>query len=170
MKSKIVKLSLLSLSIVHLSFVALNASYIDILDWLPAPEAFDFYLKATGADSSFGFFAPSIGTKVYADFFVVDENGHKTPTQLLPHASREAITRLGGIYDQFTSEEAQEKEFRQPLAASLAAAIFNQHDEAQEVYIRIKEFWHNTMDEYRAGNHPEWAEYYSAHMSRGEKQ
>jgi hypothetical protein len=91
------------------------------------------------------------------------------PIELIPNAPREIETRLGGIYDEFTTSRAQDDDFRHPLAASLAAAIFTQHREAREVEMRVQEYLPYTMDEYRQGKRADWSDYYTAHLSRGEK-
>lgn len=159
--------TLLGCIFLHLTLVTLSASYIEIADWIPGKSAIDFYRKASGADSSFGFFAPSIGIKARGLFDFVDSNGTKvTNISLVPGSEREMQIRMGGIFDEFTSKDADDASFRKPLAASLAAAIFSKHSDAAEVTLHVQEFWPITMAEYRQGQRAAWSEYYAARFAR----
>ncbi len=170
MRDKICKATLLGCTIFHLALVTLSASYINIADTVPGKSIIDFYRKASGADSSYGFFAPSIGAKTRALFDIIDPSGAKIENiSLAPNAVREVETRLGGIYDEFTSEDAEDANFRKPLAASLAAAIFSKHSHAAEVILHVQEFWPTTMEEYRQGERARWSDCYAARFARTEQ-
>lgn len=169
MREKNSRKVLLCLAFCHLVFVSLSASYIKVADYIPGKNIIDFYLKATGADSSYGFFAPAIGVKTRALFDIVDHNGNKTVgVPLIAESEREVEIRLGGIFDEFTSEDADDERFRKPLAASLAAAMFSQHKNAAEVTLHVQEFWPKTMEEYRQGEKAKWSDYYAARFVRTE--
>lgn len=171
MKDKTIKVTLLGCIFLHLVLVSLSASYIKIAPEIPGKDIIDFYRKASGADSSYGFFAPTVGGKTRAVFDIVDPAGRKIESiSLLRESDREAQIRLGGIYDQFTSEDAEDATFRKPLAASLAAAIFSEHADATEVILHVQEYWPNTMEEYRKGQRAQWSDYYAARFARTREQ
>lgn len=166
MRNKISKVALFGYISMHLFLVTLSAFYIRIPEWMPGKDIFDFYQKASGADSSYGFFAPSIGTKTRALFDIIDAHGSKKVNiSLLPEAGREVQTRLGGIYDEFSTKAADEAGFRRPLAASLAAAVFSQHADTAQVVLHAQEYRPKTMAEYRQGQRAGWSEYYVARFA-----
>jgi hypothetical protein len=170
-KCCISKNTLLGCVVLHLVLVTLSAFYIRVADEIPGKTIIDFYRKASGAGSSYGFFAPSIGVKVRGLFDVVNEDGTKlTNIPLVPEAEREVQIRLGGIFDEFTSEKADDADFRQPLAASLAASIFSRHATASEVVLHVQEYWPKTMAEYRSGQRADWSDYYAARFARTQGQ
>ena len=151
----------------HLLLVSSNAAYIRIGQNFPLRKILQFYGKASGADSSYGFFAPSIGTKVRALFDVVDKNGAMTSNiDFASQMNREENIRMGGIFDEFLSEEIDDEEFRQQLASSLAAGVFSLHPDAVNVILHVEEYRSISMDEYREGTRSEWEEIYSARFVR----
>lgn len=162
MKQKYIKRFLLAWAFLHLTLVTLSASYIKIADWMPGKNIIDIYNKASGADSSYGFFAPAIGSKARAVFDLVDEDGKKFENiSLSSEKEREIQIRLGGLYDEFTKKDL-DANFRKPLAASLAAAIFSKFANAKEVTLHVQEFSPITMEEYQKGQRATWSEYYQA--------
>lgn len=170
MESKIGKGILLGWVGVHLGLVTLGASYYKFPDWMPGKSLIQYYGKASGADSNYGFFAPSIGMKINASFDIVKNNGEKiSDIPLISDSQREEHIRLGGVFEEFTSEDANDANFRQPLAASLAAAMFTRYPDAKEVVFHVKEFWQKSMAEYRQGQREKWADYYNARFARNEK-
>lgn len=170
MKEKLLKGFLLGWIIFHLSLVSLGASYGRLPEWLPGRSIVEFYAHASGADGSYGFFAPSIGMKVRGLFDVVMKDGTKIfQVPLIPDTEREMHIRLGGVFDELTSEGAYDDHFRQPLATSLAAAIFTKYHDAAEVILHVEEFLPVTMVEYREGRREEWMEYYKARFARNEE-
>lgn len=161
-KQRIIKRFLFLWAFLHLTLVTLSALYIKIADFIPGKNVIDIYRKASGADSSYGFFAPAIGSKTRAVFDFVDEDGKKFENiSLSSKKEREIQIRLGGLYDEFTKKDLSAN-FRKPLAASLAAAIFSKFTNAKEVTLHVEEFWPITMQEYQKGQRAHWSEYYQA--------
>lgn len=169
MRKKIFKGTILIFTLAHLTMVTLSASYIKI-DWIFAKPLMEFYQKASGADSSYGFFAPTIGGKTRAVFDVIEKDGTKKINIPLIHNSiREEEIRMGGIFDEFISKDARDPSYRNPLAASLAAAMFSKDRDAVEVILHVQEFWSTTIAEYQRGQKAEWTDFYVARFTRGEK-
>lgn len=169
MRGKIYKKLLLLCAFLHLSLVTLSAFYIDIAAHLPATSLIDFYGKASGADSNYGFFAPAIGGKVRAVFNVIESNGKKlTNLALVPPSEREAEIRAGGIFDELITKDSKDKSLRKTLAKSLAATMFYRHKNATLVSLHIEEYWPKTMAEYREGERAQWSDYYVADFVRNE--
>jgi hypothetical protein len=154
----------------HLILVTLSGFYIRTADWMPGKSIIDFYKRASGSDSSYGFFAPAIGMKALALFDVTDQNGTKiTNVRLVPESEREVELRVTGIFDGFNGQEGQRERIRKPLATSLAAAIFSKYTDAVEVVLRINELSPITMDQYRQGQQGTWSELYTARFARNQK-
>lgn len=166
MKERLLKGLLLGWLFLHLALVCLGASYGRLPEWLVGRSIVEFYTHASGADGSYGFFAPSIGMKVRGLFDIVLNDGTKiSQVPLIPDNQREMQIRLGGVFDDLASG-AHDAHLRQPLATSLAAAIFTKYQEAAEVTLHVEEFLPVTMAEYREGRREEWSEYYKARFAR----
>jgi len=158
---------LLALALLHLVFVCFSAAYMHLSSKIPLYSLLKFYGKASGADSSYGFFAPSIGSKVRGVFDVIDRNGKVTPNiQLSPEMNREENIRLGGIFEEFTGDEIEDETFRHSLGASLAAVIFSRFVEAERVVIHIEEFVQVSMEDFRNGKRSFWDNIYDATFAR----
>ena len=147
----------------HVILVMLSAFYVKIPDKFILGKIINFYAKASGADSSYGFFAPAIGGKSRIVFDIISADNKKI-INLSPikQSDREAEIRLGGISDEFISEEAQDENFRKPLSSSMALAMFSKYPEAREVILHVQEYWPKTMKAYELGERASWEDYYSA--------
>jgi len=151
----------------HLILVTLSAFYIPISDELPGKRIIDLYRRASGANSTYGFFAPSLGGKTRAVVDIIEDNGRTiVDLPLVKNAGREVDIRLGSLSDEFIRKDEASDETRKQLAASLAAATFSNHPNAKEVMLRIQEFWPISMDEYRRGLRAHWQDYYAARFAR----
>lgn len=160
------KLALCGLA-VHLLLVILGASYVKISDFVPGGIFIELYQNASGASSSYGFFAPNIGGKSRAVFDIVDASGSKIENMpLMSKAGREAELRLHCLYDEFNVKRSNKDKFRKNLAASLAASVFSQHPEAVLVTLHVQEFWQKSMAEYRQGLRAHWSDYYLARFTK----
>jgi hypothetical protein len=145
----------------------MGATYTRLKPTLPGARIFELYGKASGADSNYGFFAPNIGAKVRGVFDIIDAAGNKTlDVSLQSGQGREAEIRFGGAIEEFTSEEADSPQFRQNLAASLAASVFGKYPTAQQVVLHLQEYAPTSMPEYRAGKRSQWTEIYRATFAR----
>ena len=154
-------------SILHLTLVALSACYVVLPHKNGFWKVLDFYEKASGSDSSYGFFAPSIGNKsrIRFDVFDKDQRVLVKDLELSPEMNREETIRLGGIFDEYTSEDAEEEEFRRNLGSSLAASVFGRYPEARALNLRVEEFVHVSMEEFRSGKRAQWEQIYQASFS-----
>ncbi|MCA9507439.1 MAG: hypothetical protein KC505_03335 [Myxococcales bacterium] len=164
---KFAKTMFLTCALLHLTLVTMSASYVRIADWFLGKNFIEWYQKASGADSSYGFFAPAPGLKTRGVFDIVKTSGEKIEDiHFIPTTEREAQIRMGGIFEEFTSEEFEFPEFRKPLASGLAAVIFSRYNDASEAKLRIQGYQSVSMEEYRQGLRSQWADYYTAQFSR----
>jgi hypothetical protein len=167
MGERAIKITVLIGVLLHLILVTLGAAYIHIPSWLPGHKILDFYAVASGADSNYGFFTPSFGSKTRIVFDIVEPSGRLENITLAPPSEREVQTRLGAIFDEFVGDD---RDFRKELGASLAAAMFSRYSQASEVILRVQEFWPERMQDYRAGLRPDWSEYYVARFAKEQPQ
>ena len=112
MKKRAYKRVVLGFIMIHLVFVSMGASYIKIVDYIAGKNIIDFYQKAVGGFSSYGFFAPAVGGKSRALFDIIDNNGKKNENlSLMREPGREVELRLSGIYDEFSGKLAKDGKF-----------------------------------------------------------
>lgn len=167
MTERISKTFWLTASLTHLLLVTLSASYIGLPEFLPGKRIIDIYRKASGADGTYGFFAPFIWGKTRFTFDVIDEHGQKSQgLSLFDRPRREAEIRVGNLSEELMRDNPEHREFRQKLGASMAASVFSSHPDATEVVLRVDEYWPNTMEEYRQGKREAWSEAYRARFSK----
>lgn len=163
MRERISKTFWLTASLTHLLLVTLSASYIELQESLPGKNMLDLYKKASGADGTYGFFAPFIWGKARFTFDIIDEHGEKSQgISLFDTPRREAEIRVGNLSEELMRDKPEHKEFRQKLGTSLAASVFSSHPGATEVVLRVDEYYPNTMEEYRQGKREIWSEAYRA--------
>jgi hypothetical protein len=116
MKAMKVKKTLqITLGALHLLLVGFSATYCYLDEKISGSRLVDFYGKLSGADSSYGFFAPSIGSRVRGTFDLIAADGSTTATISLEHEQgREADIRMGGVFDEFTSQSGLDENFAKP--------------------------------------------------------
>jgi hypothetical protein len=163
----------LFLALGHLGLVGWNA-------WrLPSPSEENplgrflvLYGSYTGADNSFGFFAPSVASERRAAFTLEDEQGRRWDDSLTVGTNREANLHLLPLLLIFSDEDLEPY-----FAASWAGSMLGRHPEACKVELRVEQCVLPTMADYRAGTRPEWVTVYEAgfshqdrHASREEEQ
>jgi hypothetical protein len=134
------------------------------------------YGAYSGSDSSYGFFAPSVGPQIRATFTLSDDSGRTWTDTLESRSNREVELRIGGIVALFCSTDE-----RDALAASLAATMFGRHPEARFVTVQAESYGTTgtaatsqedlyqlpSMANYRAGERPMWRVLYQATFTRG---
>ncbi len=154
-------------AVLHLLLVIAGAMYTEFEDESSLGRFLDFYSQASGANSSYGFFTPTLGGKVEAVFDIMDQQGKKIDTvHFARNASREVQIRLGGLYEEFTTKGAQEDKVRQTLAGSLTSYVFGEYPTASHVIFRVEDYWPITMAEYRQGKRSDWEVLYEAKFAR----
>jgi hypothetical protein len=117
----------------------------------------------SGADSGYGFFAPSVGSQTRAVFTLSDGAGRTWTDTFDEGGNHEVQLRLGSMVSN-TSYEG----LRRGLAASWSGKLFARHPDAHEVRVRIELYDLPPMDEYRDGARPEWRTVYEATFLRDE--
>ena len=159
----------LALAVGHLGVVILGASCLT-----PDVESGGFgsilrwYAAMSGADSSYGFFAPAVGSP-HRSRFVLRDNDNSTWTDTFDRArNSEARLRLTGIVDDaFMSGATNESpEWRKRLISSWAATMFNRHPSAVSVTVIVDVWCVPDMASYRAGKRPHWEVVYRAEIQR----
>lgn len=122
---------------------------------LPASEPLRIYGAVSGADSNYGFFAPSVGPQLRAIFTLTDRDGKSWTDTLTRGLNAEATLRAGNTVSVIASPELTE-ETRKALVTSWALAMFNKHPTVVELIIRVEVFDPPTMTEFQEGTRPEW--------------
>lgn len=153
----------------HLVVVVCGAAYL-----LPdrdsglAAQLFRWYASMSGAESSYGFFAPAVGAKHSARFFLSDAQGATWQDTLLHTASTEARLRLSGIVEQpfMSGQTAEFPEWRKRLVTSWAATMFSRHPSAVALSVKVEYYDIPPITEYRAGSRPNWEKVYEAEFRR----
>lgn len=159
------------LAAVHLGAVICGALYWQPRDRTPVARYFRAYGMLSGAKSSYGFFAPEVGARHRATFFLQDRRG-ATWTDVLDHArSAEARLRLSGIVeDPFMSGQAAfAPEWRKDLVSSWAATMFRRHPTADHVTIVVEFYDVPALHHFRAGSRPKWVTVYRAWIRCGQQ-
>ena len=144
----------------HLSLVVAGAAYYGFDQWGRLGKVLDVYGAASGANSSYGFFAPDVGGQVRARFEITDRDGHHRFTDLASGLNHESDLRINGIMSEFVNEDPDPERFDRSLAASLAGTIFGRYPQAVQVQVTLEEFWPVSMADYRAGQRAEWKSFY----------
>jgi hypothetical protein len=119
------------------------------------------YAVLSGANNSYGFFAPSVGTLGRARFMITDRDGATTTDVLERGMSHEASRRTSYLVDLVLDHE-QEVALRRSLAASLVGKMFARHPEAEAITASLDVYHLPTMAEYRLGRKPGWEPHYQA--------
>ena len=149
----------------HLVLVVCGAARLNLV---PSGTAADFatrlYANLSGADSSYGFFAPGVDPQIRVRFRLADATGRERVVTLLDGATGEANLRKGGVGRLLPTGTPDRNE---RLLRSLAASVFLRHPEAgrvtalTEVYgVRRSDgrIEFPSMADYRGGMRPGWCE------------
>src|SRR4051794_5130698 len=124
----------------------------------------DLYGTVSGADSTFRFFAPDVGSAVRASFIMTDSSGKTWNDSLAHGSSREFNLRVSKAL-----ELAYHEDLYLDLASSCAATMLGRLPTAQQVVVRLEVQAVPTMAEYRLGARPSWEFLYEATFSRDGK-
>jgi hypothetical protein len=157
------------LSALHLAAVICGACYLPPeRSRTPAAQMFRWYATMSGADTSYGFFAPNVGDLHRARFLLRDEKGQTWWDSFDVTKSPEARLRLTGIVDcAFLTGEAMESpEWRNRLVRSWSATMLNRHPSAASLTAVVEVYDVPTMAKYRAGSRPNWQGVYQAELQR----
>jgi hypothetical protein len=143
-------------AVVQLGFAAAGAAE---LDFDRANQVITQYGALSGTDSSYGFFAPSVGTQLRVKFELTDAEGKKSEDILTTGASHEADLRIGDMVAMFWMAE---QDLQRAMAACWAGRILARHPDADCVVVHLDAYDLPTMAEYREGQRPDWSPYYEA--------
>jgi hypothetical protein len=147
----------------HLVLVALGALHVELSRGGPLGRALGEYAALTGADASYGFFAPGFDGELFATFEITEPGGRATTDVLETGASREADFRTRNIVGTFfLGDEA----WRRALAASWAGKMMARHPDAESVMVNLASYDLPSMEEVRRGRPAGWATRYRARFVR----
>jgi hypothetical protein len=147
-------------AVVQLGFAAAGALE---LDFDHANRIIAQYGALSGTDSSYGFFAPSVGTQLRATFVLTDAAGNTTTDILTTGVSAEADLRIGDMVAIFWMDD---DDLKRGMAGSWAGRMLARHPEATRVVVHLDAYDLPSMDGYREGKRPEWDPYYEAEFVR----
>lgn len=157
-----------SLCAIHLAVVILGASgYLPHRDrgtWVPGLHR---YAMMSGANSQYGFYAPSVGNYSRTRFELRDESGRTWSDTFETAKFSEARLRLGGADFPFLNGEAQQSpQLRERMVKSWAATMFTRHPDAVALTVFVESYDVPSMADYRGGRRPNWNLIYQAHVRR----
>lgn len=134
----------------------------------PSARIFRWYATISGADNSYSFFAPNVGTQFRARFLLQDDKGTTWWDTFDQTRSSEAWLRLTGIVESafMSGAAAESPEWRQRLVKSWAATMFTRHIKAVSLTVVVEVYDVPTMADYRAGSRPNWKIVYQAQVER----
>lgn len=147
-------------AVVQLGFAATGAME---LDFENANGLIARYAALSGTDSSYGFFAPEVGTQLRVTFELTCADGSKRTDILTTGASHEADLRIGDMVAIFWTAD---EDLQRGLAASWAGRMLARHPEATRVVVHLDSYDLPTMAEYKQGERPDWSPHYEAEFVR----
>jgi hypothetical protein len=147
------------LAAAHLVVVALGACHVDLRRGGLLGRALGAYAALTGAEASYGFFAPGFDGELFATFEITGPDGRATTDVLETGASTEADFRMRNIVGMFyLGDDA----WRRALCASWAGKMMARHPGAESVLVSLASYDLPSMDEVRRGHPAGWATRYRA--------
>jgi hypothetical protein len=155
-------------AILHLVLVALGAAHLHFSDSGFLGRALESYATLSGANNTYPFFAPEVGSQLRARFTLINEKGERFVDTLEGSSSRETVLRLSNIIGLIADDDTDEDE-RRSLAGSWAGNILGRHPEARAVEVRLEGCDLPSMNEYRQGMRTSWTLFYEAKFLRSPK-
>ena len=135
----------------HLAVVILGAARIPVPQSSLAGKVYGVYGAYSGANNSYGFFAPGVASKWRAALDSYDPAEEKWTTWTKPAANLEL-----GVLDSTITGYFSNDELREAFAASWAGSGMAQAPGAAVVVVRAEAFLVPTMAEYREGARGRW--------------
>jgi hypothetical protein len=153
--SEWVRLNSLSIAAVaagaHLAVVILGAARVPVPGASLAGRIYGVYGAYSGANNSYGFFAPGVASKWRATLDSYHPAEEKWTTWTKPAANLEL-----GVLDSTITGFFSNDELREAMAASWAGSGMAQAPGAAVVVVRAEAFMVPTMAEYREGARGRW--------------
>ena len=118
------------------------------------------YGDFSGANNSYGFFAPSVASEVRARFVLVDPRGLRYGDSLKA-GKPEVDLRVHTLLNFFPVNEAQDL-----FARSWAALMLGRHPGADTVVVLVDIYDLPTMRAWRDGARPSWSPFYRGTFAR----
>jgi hypothetical protein len=141
----------------HLALVVCGASGQRLL--AGAGPAIRLYGVLSGAENSFGFFAPGVASQIRVTFTLQDQAGRQWTLAPPSAGGREVELRMISMLSLFRAEG---DELRDVLAASWAGTMLVRSPEARQVTVLVEEQVLPAPDPYRQGARPRWEMLYQA--------
>jgi hypothetical protein len=138
-------------AIVHLLFVAAGAMRLPLPASSVAAQAIGVYGAWSGADNSYGFFAPGVAAEWRAALDTYDPR-----TSVWTTRTRVAPNLELAVLDSTINSNFSRKELRKALAASWAASELPQAPGAAAVVVRAEAYLLPTIAQYRSGARGAW--------------
>jgi hypothetical protein len=153
---------LTALAAFHLVLVAGGAAHIRLFSPRTAVgTTVTAYSALSGADNSFGFFAPGVAPQFQVHFTLTDDAGKTWEESGEQGTTREANLRFDSTASMFAY-----KKLRGEVAKSWAAALFGRYPHVRQVEVLAEAEDMPTMEGYREGCRPEWDTVYTASFTR----
>lgn len=122
------------------------------------------YAACSGADSSYGFFAPRVSPELKAEFVMTDADGQQWTDTTSFAKTKEAKLRFAASISMVSTDE-----LRDGVAASWAAAMFGRHPRAVSVEMHVVFQDMPSMEQFREGARPRWQPMFDAKFERNDE-
>jgi hypothetical protein len=119
---------------------------------LPLPFSLSCLRSWSGADNRYGFFAPKVAAEKRLQFDIRGTNRSDWYQCELLYPRGEIRMRLATLAGSFREQH----DFKDVVAASIAAWIFGRVPESQIVLVQVESYRIPTMLEYRGGSRASW--------------
>lgn len=153
------------IAIFHLFLVLISVSHLEP-ESIPGivGKTIGFYGEMSGATAGYGFFAPGVGSTLRVKLFVTDAKGNEQEESLLSNPTNETKLRVGNLVDWFWKNTSDKE--KRSFAGSWAAKAFSKSPDAKMVRVKVEHYFLPSLKRYRAGERPEWRNYYEATFKR----
>ncbi|HZR09394.1 MAG TPA: hypothetical protein VFA79_12495 [Myxococcales bacterium] len=135
----------------HLAFVVAGAMRLSFPGRSVAAKAFAVYGAYSGANNSYGYFAPGVAAEWRAALDIYDARTGAWTTR-----TRAAPNLELAVLDSTINSNFSRKDVREALAASWAASELPQAPGAAAVVVRAEAFLLPTLAQYRSGARGAW--------------
>lgn len=148
---------LTGLAAAHLVLVACGAFSTHLLPaGTPAYKWLRLYGEVSGADNTWGFFAPSVGWQRQTVFVFTDEEGRTWTEKHERGSTHETNLRLTRLTDTAMLSDGRIDRLQ---LRSWAASALGRHPTAKTVEIRLEIYQHPMTHEHRLGQKGQWKLY-----------
>lgn len=153
------------LAVCHIVLVALCAGQVKV-DEVPGLSSYAAY---SGANTTYGFFAPGVGSQLSLSFRIENKDGQVKADTLQAGMTKESALRISNII-QALGEEVTKPEMRRSMAASWAAKVLARHPGSVSIKVIVQSYDLPSREDFAKGKRPAWVPFYEAKFASKAKE